>query len=88
MNNDKSNQYPVPCKSISKIDAEHTEIEIDAELAKIDFNTAGEHGELVFGFVVGFPGQIKLITQSQAVDINSFIGNIGGYIGLFLGKFI
>ena len=33
-----------------------------------------------------YPDQLKIITQSKAVDIHTFIGNIGGYIGLFLGK--
>lgn len=77
--NVKSNYYHVPCKGISKIDVDHSEN---------DHNITGENGELLFSFLVGFPRQLKLITQSKAVDINSFIGNIGGYIGLFLGKFI
>ena len=28
---------------------------------------------------------MKLITQQQAIDGHALIGNIGGYIGLFLG---
>ena len=36
---------------------------------------------------IGYPEQVKIITQSQAVDVHTIIGNIGGYIGLFLGKF-
>jgi len=76
MNCLKSNYFPLPCKTISKIDVDHFEF---------DLNETAESGELLFGFSVVFPSQIKLITQSKAVDINSFIGNIGGYIGLFLG---
>ena len=38
-----------------------------------------------FFFSVTYPPKAKIITQSKAVDINSLIGNIGGYIGLFLG---
>ena len=29
----------------------------------------------------------KIVTESKAVDVHSLIGNIGGYIGLFLGEF-
>ena len=35
--------------------------------------------------VIFYPDKAKIITQSQAVDGHSLIGNIGGYIGLFLG---
>ena len=37
---------------------------------------------------VSYPDKWKIITQSQAVDIHALIGNIGGYIGLFLGKLL
>ena len=33
-----------------------------------------------------FPDQMKIITQSKEIDIHTLIGNIGGYIGLFLGN--
>ena len=29
---------------------------------------------------------VKIIQQSKEVDIHSLIGNIGGYVGLFLGN--
>ena len=32
-----------------------------------------------------YPPNIKLIKQEQAIDFHVLIGNIGGYIGLFLG---
>ena len=38
--------------------------------------------------IIGYPREAKIITQSLAVDVNALIGNIGGYIGLFLGNFI
>ena len=31
---------------------------------------------------------MKIIEQSKEVDIHSLIGNIGGYVGLFLGNII
>jgi hypothetical protein len=41
----------------------------------------------IFMLTVGYPQQAKIITQSRAVDVDALIGNIGGYIGLFLGTF-
>ena len=41
---------------------------------------------LILGIV--FPQNIKIITLSKEVDIHTLIGNIGGYIGLFLGNFV
>ena len=40
-----------------------------------------------FPLTISYPDKIKIITQSQAMDAHALIGNIGGYIGLFLGKF-
>ena len=33
-----------------------------------------------------YPDEIKTISQVKEVDIHSLIGNIGGYLGLFLGN--
>ena len=41
---------------------------------------------MILGIV--FPQNIKIITLSKEVDIHTLIGNIGGYIGLFLGNFV
>lgn len=35
---------------------------------------------------ISFPDEVRIITQSKDVDIHLLIGNIGGYLGLFLGK--
>ena len=37
-------------------------------------------------FKISFPKEIKIIRQTKAVNFQSFVGNVGGYIGLFLGK--
>ena len=34
-----------------------------------------------------YPDKIKIISQVKSIDAHSLIGNIGGYIGLFLGRF-
>ena len=38
--------------------------------------------------MIKYPEEVKIITQSQDVDVHSLIGNIGGYLGLFLGNLI
>ena len=40
-----------------------------------------------FTIYVTYPSNnVKTVRQSQAVDVHSLIGNIGGYIGLFVGN--
>ena len=39
-----------------------------------------------FKISINYPPWTKIITQSQAIGIHALIGNIGGYIGLFVGK--
>lgn len=35
-----------------------------------------------------YPKEFKIIEQSKEVDIHSLIGNIGGYLGLFMGNYL
>ena len=35
---------------------------------------------------INFPERMRVITQSKEIDIHALVGNIGGYIGLFLGN--
>ena len=37
-------------------------------------------------FYYTYPEKIKVVQQIKSVDLHSLIGNIGGYIGLFLGN--
>ena len=63
--------FPKACNRISKIDVE-----------TIMFRSS----MMIFQIDVKYPDDVKTITQSQEVDGHTLIGNIGGYIGLFLGK--
>ena len=60
-------------------------------IAKLDFdsfvNQATSFGKVAMMFGITYPEEAKVITQSQAVDVHSLIGNVGGYIGLFLGNY-
>ena len=58
------------------------------QMPRIDFNLyEGDYdrNEKLMTISIRFPEQVKIITQSRAVNIDALIGNIGGYIGLFLG---
>ena len=70
---------PAPCQEIPNIGYKHTRVGTNAS----EFSSFPVRE---FPIYISFPDQIKVISQSQAVDIHSLIGNIGGYIGLFLGK--
>ena len=48
-----------------------------------DYNVSDE-GPLILH--IQYPDQMKIITQAPSVDLHALIGNIGGYIGLFLGR--
>ena len=59
------------------------------EMPTMDFKSfvvkRGEHFKR-YTITVYFPTKGKTITQLQEVDVHTLIGNIGGYIGLFLGN--
>ena len=62
-----------PCQELSNVEIEYRELPYNYTDDKILL-------------MIQYPAQTKIITQSQAVDLHSLIGNIGGYIGLFLGR--
>ena len=39
----------------------------------------------ILQYIMNYPRYVKIIIQSKDVDIHALIGNIGGYVGLFLG---
>ena len=72
----RNKYYPASCQRLSKI---------TYEVSKKNWEIDGfENGNWGFGLI--YPDHIRIITQSKEVDIHSLIGNIGGYIGLFLGN--
>ena len=66
----RSKYYPKACQRISKID-----LHVEASTAKGKYE-----------FVIDYPDDLKLITQNKEVDAHALIGNMGAYIGLFLGN--
>ena len=68
----KPSFYP-PCQGMSKIDYDYFDDIIPTSKGQLKI-------------MIGYPEQVKIISQSQAVDVHTIIGNIGGYEGLFLGN--
>ena len=71
---DVTNNYNVPCQEMSNIVYDYQ---------KVVYNTTNAG----FNFRVIYPEKMKIISQARSVDFHTLIGNIGGYIGLFLGMF-
>ena len=72
--------YPVSCQRLSKIVYEVTQYNQYGQYRGIDSGT--------WELVIVYPKYYRVITQSKEVDVHALIGNIGGYIGLFLGNLI
>ena len=91
----KTSYYPPPCHRISKL-------RVDFDTCRhVDMRTCGLHvdmrifdphstgGPNLWIFLITYHNHwMKIIEQSKEVDIHSLIGNIGGYVGLFLGNII
>ena len=72
--NEIRNRYiPAPCEEMSSISFSAERLEIAKHPQKIQL-------------YLNYPDKTKVIQQVKAVDFQSLIGNIGGYIGLLLGK--
>ena len=60
------------------------------EMPQVPFKFASfgeEENHGLYPLLIAYPKKMKLITQQKAIDFHALIGNIGGYIGLFLGMF-
>ena len=66
-------EFPLPCE-----ETPHVSFKV------VKNGLLGKYG--LYPMLIAYPKKIKIITQQQAIDIHALIGNIGGYIGLFLGK--
>ena len=69
----RKNYYPEPCQEISNIIYNFQSIPVVSNESK-------------FTVAVLYPDKMKIVTQNKLVSFQVLIGNIGGYIGLFLGK--
>ena len=67
---------PMACQRISKINY------------KLENEKSSDFMSEVYDILITYPDEVKIITQSKDIDIHSLIGNVGGYLGLFLGKLL
>ena len=67
-------KFSLPREEMSQLSISHLEMPPDL-------------GFGLYPIMISYPKKMKIITQQQAIDIHALIGNIGGYIGLFLGVF-
>ena len=75
-------KFPLPCNVIEKIQYDYEEIDSKG----LQDNNNNNNISSWFGITLLFPEpSYKEIKQAQAYNIESFVGNAGGYIGLFLG---
>ena len=63
-----------PCKETTSIAYKHYYI------------SNGENSTKTYDLWISYPRIGKVINQLREIDEHTLIGNIGGYIGLFLGK--
>ena len=72
---DRGNAFERPCQEMPTITYKHL----------FHYNPIPENETKKFRFFLQYPRRGKVITQSRAIDGQSLIGSIGGYIGLLLG---
>ena len=96
----KSHKSYPKCNSKKKIKQSKLDLEMQKKMGmskacqrisrtKIDLNQKQDQFSKYLGewwFTIQYPEEVRIITQSKEVDIHSLIGNIGGYLGLFLGN--
>ena len=51
-----------------------------------EFGTKSDQPSKIWSVDIQFLNEVRVITQSKEVDFHTLVGNIGGYLGLFLGK--
>lgn len=69
---------PISCRRLSKLDFTHQITHDDNIIFLALWQT--------WTLSIVYPEYVRIISQSKDVDIHTLIGNIGGYVGLFLGK--
>jgi len=91
---EKYKEYPV-CRNMTKMKNysygfEEARIKYYVKpcerFSKVDRIVESGYRSKLWKLTIVYPEDMKIITQSKEVDGHTLIGNIGGYVGLFLGK--
>ena len=87
-------KFEQPCQTAEKIVFEYQEMDLThvstnteyfRETGLDDYNNFLENGSFIIS-IQTLSNRFKVIQHVQKYDLQSLIGNSGGYIGLFLGK--
>ena len=70
-------RYIPPCQSISQLDSKYN---------RFPKKYSGQPPTW-YSLIINYPDKMKVIVQAQAVDFQALVGYVGGYVGLFLGKY-
>ena len=76
--NVRTKYYPVSCQRLSKISYK-------TNWRDSDYFDLSENKSIIG---ITYPQYFRTIKLSKEVDVHSLIGNVGGYVGLFLGNYI
>ena len=79
----RKNYYVTACERLSKLHFKPLKTPMG-----YPFDTRGIVPRDIWAIQIQYPEYAKIITQSKEIDIHGLIGNIGGYIGLFLGNLL
>ena len=74
--------FPVSCRRISKMAYDLGGGSLINDFWSNDFFGNGTQR---WSFLLSYPEYVKIISVSKDIDVHALIGNIGGYVGLFLG---
>ena len=69
-----------PCQEISQLSYDYTDYG--------NLNSSWNDPTGYFHLNIMYPDRVKEIKNKAVMDIHALIGNIGGYVGLFLGKIL
>ena len=73
----RNKYYPKACVRTSKLGIHAKATTLPKDSYVDDWN-----------LMIIYPEEVRLITQSKEIDVHTLIGNIGAYIGLFLGNIV
>ena len=74
--NARTEYYPFPCQHLSKL----------SYTVETEINDDFGYGEDYWMLAMLYPQFFRSIEMSKEVDVHSLVGNVGGYVGLFLGN--
>ena len=78
--------YTPPCRTIKKIEFDHSELDAASVNVK-HLEVGGKIWQKWFGvtIIIKNDEDFDIVTNKKKMDLESLVGYIGGYVGLFMG---